>query len=273
MFLGHVTDLLDGQARSIDVLENKKILIHRNGIYKIGSNICPHQNSRIISGTQTELRCQYHGWSWDMLGNPKDSGASTLCNQQQLHMRLAYLHRGLIFEDVLDFTMLGNLSFENLRLQEYRIDEVNADPKISMDIFLDVDHIPIVHNGVYDLLGIEGRANVTWDFADWGSMQTVSDESEKVIARWIAIYPYTMIEWQDQALFVTRSFTDTKMAVWKYKDVTETDENYQTNSMMWENAYAQDKAQAEQMVRFPSANLEEAKIHYRNWLQKNGITI
>lgn len=273
MFLGHTTDLLDGQAKSLDVLENKKILINTNGNYKIGSNICPHQNSRIISGIQTELRCQYHGWAWDMLGNPKDSGASTVCNKQQLHMRQAYEHRGLIFEEKLDLTIIENLSFENLRLQEYRIDTVNADPKISMDIFLDVDHIPIVHNGVYDLLGIEGRADVKWDYADWGSMQTVSNESGKVIARWIAIYPYTMIEWQDQALFVTRNFTDTQMAVWKYKDVTETDENYNINSLMWENAFAQDKAQAEQMVRFPSANLEEAKIHYRNWLQQNGIVI
>ena len=32
--------------------------------------------------------------------------------------------------------------------------------------------------------------------------------------------------------------------------------------------FDQDKAQAEQMDRFPSANLEEAKVHYRNWLNK-----
>ena len=37
---------------------------------------------------------------------------------------------------------------------------------------------------------------------------------------------------------------------------------------MWENAFSQDKHQAEQMVRFPSTNLEEAKLHYRNWLNK-----
>lgn len=272
MFLGHVTDLSEGQAKSLDVLDNKKILINANGIYKIGSNICPHQNSRIISGTQTELRCQYHGWSWDLLGFPKDSGSSSLCNRQQLHMKLAHIHNGLLFENAIDLSML-NLGFENLRLQEYRIDTVKADPRISMDIFLDVDHIPVVHNGVYDLLGIEGDANVTWDYTEWGSIQSVSDQSGKVIARWIAIYPYTMIEWQDRALFVSRSFTDTEMAVWKYKDTSSTDEHYLTNSLMWENAFAQDKAQAEQMVRFPTANLEESKIHYRKWLNKNGFDI
>lgn len=268
MFLGHITDLQPGQSKSIDVLENKKILINDNGHYKIGSNICPHQNSRIISGTQTELRCQYHGWSWNIDGSPKDSGASTMCNEKRLHMKSAYEYNGLLFEEPLDLSILTGIDFSNLRLDEFRIDVVDADPKISMDIFLDVDHIPVVHNGVYDLLGIEGRADVKWNYADWGSMQTVSDEAGKVIARWIAIYPYTMIEWQDHALFVTRSFNETKMAVWKYKDITDTEENYQSNSAMWENAFSQDKAQAEQMVRFPSTNLEEAKLHYRNWLNK-----
>lgn len=267
MFLGHKLDLEIGQARSIPVLEDKKLLINDNGTYKIGSNICPHQNSRIITGTKNEIRCQYHGWSWNFDGTPKDSGASTMCNKQQLHTKPVYEYKGLLFEQELDFSILKHLSFENLRLKEFRVDTVNADPKISMDIFLDVDHIPIVHNGVYDLLGIEGKADVKWDYADWGSMQTVSDEQGTVIARWIAIYPYTMIEWQDKALFVTTSFQETKMAVWKYKDITESEENYKNNSDMWENAFSQDKAQAEQMVRFPSANLEEAKLHYRKWLE------
>lgn len=269
MFLGHITDLVSGQCKSIDSLDNKKILINDYGIYKIGSNICPHQNSRIISGTTSDLRCQYHGWSWHTDGTPKDSGASSMCNKQTLYTKSAHIFNSLIFEEELNFEILQNLNFENLRLQEYRIDTVNADPKISMDIFLDVDHIPIVHNGVYDLLGIEGKADVSWSFADWGSMQTVSDESGKVIARWIAIYPYTMIEWQDKALFVTRSFNDTKIGVWKYKDITESDENYRLNSDMWENAFSQDKMQAEKMVRFPSTNLEEAKVHYREWIKKN----
>jgi phenylpropionate dioxygenase-like ring-hydroxylating dioxygenase large terminal subunit len=269
MFIGHINDLLVGQAKSIEVLENNKILINDNGVYKIGSNICPHQNSKIISGTKTELRCQYHGWAWNMDGSPKDSGSSTMCNEQRLHMKQAYQYKGLLFEKELDFSMFDDLGFVNLRLDEFRVDTVNADPKVSMDIFLDVDHIPVVHNGVYDLLGIEGKANVKWNYADWGSMQTVSDESGNVIARWIAIYPYTMIEWQSGALFVTRSFTDTKIAVWKYYDITDSAEHYKLNAGMWENAFSQDKAQAERMFRFPSANLEESKIHYRNWLKNN----
>ena len=269
MFLAHITDLEKNQAKSLDIFKNKIVLINDNGIYKLGSNICPHQNSRIISATKNELRCQYHGWSWHMDGSPKDSGASTMCNKHNLFIKPVYEFNNLIFEQELDFSILSGVNFKNLRLQEYRVDTVNADPKISMDIFLDVDHIPIVHNGVYDLLGIEGKAEVKWDYADWGSMQTVTNSSGKIIAHWIAIYPYTMIEWQNHALFVTRSFNQTQMAVWKYKDITAADENYKINADMWENAFNQDKMQAEKMVHLPSENLEQAKLHYREWIENN----
>lgn len=268
MFIGHKNDLQIGQSKSIEFFENKKNLINDNGTYKIGSNICPHQNSRIINGVSSELRCQYHGWSWNNDGTPKDSGSSTMCNNHRLHMKPVYEYKGLLFEQEINLSILDSVSFENFQLQEFRVDNVDAAPEISMDIFLDVDHIPVVHNGVYDLLGIQGRADVKWDYADWGSIQTVTDESNKVIARWIAIYPYTMIEWQSGSLFITQSFDSTKMAVWKYKDINDTDTAYKLNSAMWENAFTQDKAQAEQMVRFPSANLEESKKHYRNWINK-----
>jgi len=267
MFLGHRSDLKNGEIKSLEFLDNKKVLINNNGIYKIGSNICPHQNSRIISGTQVELKCQYHGWSWHNDGSPKDSGASKMCNEARLHVKPVHDYKGLLFADAIDLSVLDNMSFENLELDEFRVDNLNADPKISMDIFLDVDHIPVVHNGVYDLLGIEGEANVTWDFRDWGSVQTVIDADKNTIALWIAVYPYTMIEWQGGDLFVSQCFNEDKIAVWKYKDTSSSIENYKINSKMWETAFAQDKTQAEQMVRFPTTiYLEDAKKHYREWL-------
>ena len=173
-----------------------------------------------------------------------------------------------MFDKEIDLSLLDGVDFKNFKLDEFRVETLTADPKIVMDIFLDVDHIPIVHNGVYDLLGIEGEANVAWDYTDWGSVQTVTDNSGKVIARWIAVYPYTMIEWQAGYMFITQSIDDKKIAVWKYKNTLDTDEEYAKQSFMWETAFSQDKSQAEQMYRFPSAHLEEAKQHYRAWLSK-----
>lgn len=272
MFIGHKSDLKNGEIKSLDILSNKKVLVNDNEVYKIFSNICPHQNSYIVSGIKNEFRCQYHGWSWNLDGTPKDSGASQFCNDVKLTARTAFQYEGMLFENKFDTEIFPKLNFENLVLDEYRIDNVEADPKISMDIFLDVDHIPIVHNGVYDLLGIEGKADVKWKYADWGSIQTVTDSNDTVVAVWIAIYPYTMIEWQSGSLFVTRAF-DNKMAVWKYKDSTDIEENYRNNSKMWEAAFAQDKNQAVNTFRFPQTGyLEEAKLHYRNWLEINGST-
>jgi phenylpropionate dioxygenase-like ring-hydroxylating dioxygenase large terminal subunit len=271
MFLAHTTDLENNQAKSLDIFENKKNLINYNGQYKLGSNICPHQNSRIICGTQESLTCQYHGWSWNLNGTPLNAGHTKLCNDVNLHMKPVYEYKGLLFEDNIDLSFLS-ISFENLRLTEYRVDTVNANPKVSMDIFLDVDHIPVVHNGVYDLLGIEGEANVEWVYQDWGSVQKVSDKKENLIAVWIAIYPYTMIEWQAGSVFITQCFENNKIAVWKYQDITAHEEEYKINSDMWETAFSQDKTQAEQMVRFPSTiHLETAKKHYRKWLSENGL--
>jgi len=268
MFLGHVSDLQPGQSKSLDILEHNRILTNDNGKYKLGSNICPHQNSRIISGTTTEIRCQYHGWSWKIDGSPNDSGSSKVCNKVPLHFKDVFEYKGLLFDSPIDLTVLGDMSFENLFLDEFRIDSINADPRVVMDIFLDVDHIPVVHNGVYDLLGIEGDANVKWDFTDWGSVQTVTDKSNTIVARWIAVYPFTMIEWQAGYLFVTCAIDHTRIAVWKYKSKDCSEKDYAINSDMWETAFSQDKVQAEQMFRFPSAHLEEAKEHYREWFDK-----
>ena len=268
MFLGHKTDLQFKESKPIEVLDNKKILINDNGVYKIGSNVCPHQNSRIITTKTLDIRCQYHGWSWNIDGTPAGAGSTSLCNNIKLHLKEAYEYKGLVFEDKLDLSVLDHIDFGNLVLDEFRIDKINADPRIVMDIFLDVDHIPVVHEGVYNLLGIEGNAKVTWDYTDWGNVQTVRNGDNKIIALWIAVYPYTMIEWQDGFLFVTRCIDETKIAVWRYRDPSRPEQEYIENKNMFETAFSQDKYQAEQMVRFPSAHLEEAKEHYREWLDK-----
>lgn len=268
MFLAHTSDIKLNSIKSLDFLENKKILVNNNGKYTLTNNVCPHQNSRIVLGEKTELKCQYHGWTWDLEGNPTGSGITKICNNSKLTTKPVYESNGLLFDKDINLDFL-NIDFSSLRLQEYRVDKVYADPKICMDIFLDVDHIPIVHNKVYNLLGIENEANVEWSYHSWGSTQKVTDENNNLIAVWIAVYPYTMIEWQAGSVFISQCFTDNNISVWKYIDVNDSLLNYEINSNMWETAFNQDKTQAEQIIKLPSSNLEDAKMHYRKWLQEN----
>jgi phenylpropionate dioxygenase-like ring-hydroxylating dioxygenase large terminal subunit len=272
MFLGHKNDLADGELKSLPIFENTKSLCNNKDNYQLTTNICPHQNSRIIAGVKSELKCQYHGWSWNLDGEPLSSGNTKACNNFKLQTKKVHEYRGLLFEEKVDLKINEQISFHNLVCKQHRIDDIDADPKVVMDIFLDVDHIPVVHKGVYDLLGIDEDASVTWSYNDWGSVQTVTDKNNTIVAVWIAIYPYTMIEWQSGCLFVSRSLSDKKIAVWKYKDKNISDEIYETNSTMWETAFEQDKFQASQIVNFPKTKfLEEAKVHYREWLKNATI--
>jgi hypothetical protein len=156
-------------------------------------------------------------------------------------------------------------------LKEQRTDHVKADPRIVMDLFLDVDHIPTVHAGVYDIIGITDVRDVRWTYHDWGSLQLVHN-NERVNAAWLAVYPGTMIEWQRGALFITvvhptTSTTECEVEVFKYMD-TEQSDLWEMNQQIWETAWSQDRAQAEKIVEFQTdtSKLEESKKHFRKFL-------
>jgi hypothetical protein len=93
---------------------------------------------------------------------------------------------------------------------------------------------------------------------------------------WLAIYPYTMIEWQHGSLFITDCFSTkdgyTDVAVYKYRDCFASNYEYETNQSTWEIAWSQDKFQSEQMVAVKSQMFEEQKHHYLNWINLNGTS-
>jgi hypothetical protein len=81
-----------------------------------------------------------------------------------------------------------------------------------------------------------------------------------------------MIEWQKGSLFVTVALpiseNKSKVHVFKYLDKYAADE-WETNELVWETAWKQDRLQAELMTEFSQANLEPQKKHFRNFLQSN----
>jgi hypothetical protein len=136
-----------------------------------------------------------------------------------------------------------------------------------MDLFLDVDHIQSIHAGVYDLVDIT-NTDVKWKYYSNGSIQAVDQG-----AFWIAVYPYTMIEWQKGSMFITvaKPHGDTsKVSVFKYTDNLNST-NWKLNEYVWETAWGQDKHQAELITKFADKNLEPQKLHFRDFLTSNGI--
>jgi phenylpropionate dioxygenase-like ring-hydroxylating dioxygenase large terminal subunit len=269
MFLSHISSIPINSYQVLEQYDNQKIIANLGTEYKIISNVCPHQNSLISKahGQGTRI-CPYHNWSFELDGSPLTSGrTSYYCeNKSKLESYPAFIWNSLIFEEPVLFNC--SIDFNNMILMESRIDVVNTNYKHIMDLFLDVDHIQSVHSGVYDLINIK-NTEVHWEYYNNGSIQTVEQG-----ALWIAIYPFTMIEWQKGSLFITvaKPFNNiSKVLIFKYMDKMY-EKDWKLNEYVWETAWDQDKHQAELITQFANKNLEPQKLHFRNFLELNKIS-
>lgn len=271
MFIAHTNDILDNHYKPLEQFNKKKVLTKSEGKCFLKSNICPHQLSLITkSSGEGDRVCPYHGWAFDIQGTPMSSGRTGHYCKNNLPLKdfNLYQFKDLLFNVDISSKELHWLDLSKMQLKEQRIDRVVANSNIIMDVFLDVDHIECVHAGVYDKIGLPKINQVQWHFYNWGSLQLVA-KGEEYGAAWLAIYPGTMIEWQQGALFVTQSVAvndkETDVHVFKYSD---SENDWKLNEEVWETAWAQDKEQAELITGFTNNNLEESKKHFRQWLTK-----
>lgn len=291
MFIGHKSELTNCTWKVLPQYGNTKTLCQDADGYFIQSNICTHQGSLIRAGTGTgNPVCPYHAMSWDFKGTPKANGTvghhgGQYCtNDTPLKNTEVYEWEGFLFASPVDFPDAGIEG--DYKLEEYRVDIIQADTTPSMDLFLDVDHIPVVHPQLYSQINIPTVADVRWAFAENSSIQYVPfDNSDNQWgdllnkepmwgAIWLAVYPNVMFEWQPGAVFVMQleevKEGHSKCHVWKYRDYSYSEQVYNTSQQIWETAWSQDKAQAEKLqagykfVKWPK--LEPAKQHYRQFL-------
>ena len=273
MFVAHKNDIDAGHYKPLTQFENKITLVKSIDRIFLNSNVCPHQGSLLskVPGKGNRV-CPYHSWSFDVEGKPLTSGRVSYCkNDTPLAEKETFELNNLIFDKEIDCKELHWLDLSQMKLKEERTDYVEADSKIIMDVFLDVDHIQSVHPGVYEKIDLPKISQVQWHYYDWGSLQLVA-KGEEYGAAWLAVYPGTMIEWQPGALFVTVARphkTGSNVSVFKYSD---SDADWSLNEHVWETAWAQDKALSETLTEFAKSNLEDSKLHYRSWLEKNANT-
>lgn len=284
MFVHHINDLKNNEY--IPVCDRKKVVTCSDGKYQLVSNVCPHQKSLISTKKGRGARvCPYHGWSFQLDGTPISNGRTECKNQTALASTPLYEWNGLLFTQPVDCEKFAD--FSNLELVEQRIDTVLGDAITIMDVFLDVDHIPVVHRGVYDQLGLTNVTQVDWTYYDWGSLQSVprntgfhegfestllaEDHANHMGAAWLAVYPGTMIEWQPGAVFITVTGATennlTPVHVFKYRDTRYSDDNWSMNERMWELAWYQDKELVSLITEVSSDNLELQKLHFRKSLK------
>jgi phenylpropionate dioxygenase-like ring-hydroxylating dioxygenase large terminal subunit len=272
MFLAHVNDLKEGEYKPLLQFNNKKVIV-KDQDYRLISNVCPHQKSLISTCQGRGARvCPYHGWSFDIKGNPLGSGLAAFKNENSLDSDPVYEWNGFLFSSPVSVLEAEFINGADLVLQETRIDHVKATANNIMDLFLDVDHIELVHAGVYDKINMPDIRKVDWHYYNWGSLQLVPNDTGYGAA-WLAVYPNTMIEWQKGAVFITVANDlgngTSDVIVYKYRDENSNNTEWDLNSDIWETAWFQDKQQAELIAEFNNDYLEESKQHFRMFLQSS----
>ena len=286
MFLGHINDLNNAEWKVLPHL--KEWALYNNQQYSMSSNVCPHQGSLLkdCSGKNTRA-CPFHGWSFKITGEPLGSGTTSCANNEKLENKSVYIWNGFIFSEPHDLPSVDFLDTTHLQLEEMRVDRVNASFSSILHLFLDVDHIPVVHPKVYSQLMSK---EIEWEIRESSSVQLVpvdsnfsndyiqstlpEDRNNKYGAGWFTVYPYSMLEWQPGAWFITvcNPVNDqtTDVTVYKYRDKRYSDVNWELNQSTWETAWSQDRAQSELLhPGFKSKYLELPKIKFNEWVLKN----
>ena len=265
MFLGLKQDFAINWAAPIAQMDRLWCVANCNDHHYLVSNVCPHQHSKILFASSTSLICPYHGFEFDIAGQ----GINNHC---KLERKDCYVVGNFIFDRPVHHAFpIDTGSFE---LVQYRRDQVNASVPIIMDVFLDIQHIPVAHAGVYDKVGITTIDAIEYKTFEGGSIQFVpcennnhmihADQQWQLGACWMAIYPGTMIEWQPGALFVTVA-TAFGVDVYKYRDHRYSQDSWILNNEVWETAWMQDRQLSERIVELGSNNLDTLKLHHREY--------
>lgn len=269
MFLALKQDVANHTVKPL-VQHNKNLcLVNADHFYMI-SNVCPHQNSRIACEPTQHLKCPYHGLEYSLAGEGID-------HEYELETLPCYTNQTMLFDQHVDCVFPIDTQF--MQLMQHREDTVRATPNVVMDVFLDIEHIPVAHPGVYEKIGIDTVEELHWSLFSNGSLQIVPMQDNQYLheddlkynmsACWMAVYPGTMIEWQPGALFVTVALPDpqgSRVQVYKYRDTRYSMLDWSNNSIVWETAWEQDRALAENIIAPATNNIDKLKQHHRDWM-------
>lgn len=206
MFLCHLKDIQPNTWRVYPQL--REWAVTHNDKIELISNICRHQGSYLTGGRGTGDRvCPYHGWRYETSGKPVSAGNTLCANTEPLPSKSVYNFFDFMLSEAVECNIdeLGTfINTNHLQLVETRIDIVRSNWKNIIDLFLDVDHIPVIHPGVYQEISAPNVKNLTWVYGENANIQLVpripvdnefnstlleSDHRAKWSATWITHIP------------------------------------------------------------------------------------
>ncbi len=155
----------DDDYRALERFDESKLLIRKNGNYKLLDNICAHRQAKIVRGAGHGHRfsCALHRWAYDgdgkVVHTPHYEGdVAHLCLKQTP----IQIWNGMIFTQGDDFIadmeahpLRHHMELDHLVYQSTISDPIDVNWKHYMDGFAENYHVPFVHPGFVSLINLD----------------------------------------------------------------------------------------------------------------------
>ncbi|RTL56455.1 MAG: aromatic ring-hydroxylating dioxygenase subunit alpha [Rhodocyclaceae bacterium] len=219
--------------RSTEWKDHGNLIVRQpDGCYEM-SNVCRHRQAIMLqgSGNAQHIVCPIHRWTYDnggqLIGAPHFPANPCLhLNKQKLQSWNGLLFKGPrdVLADLGGMKVADQFDFSGYKLDKVELHECNYNWKTFIEVYLEDYHVAPYHPG---LGGFVTCDDLTWQFADWYSVQRVGVTSlakpgsktyaqwHKAVldryngklpehgALWLTYYPNIMVEWYPHVLVVS----------------------------------------------------------------------
>ena len=212
---------------------NAQALVRNAQGIELLSNVCRHRQAIMLNGkgNAQNIVCPIHRWTYDLKGELL--GAPHFPEKPCLNLGRTPIQnwKGLLFDGprnvAADLSTLTTreLDFSNHVLDHVDLHVCNYNWKTFIEVYLEDYHVGPFHPGLGQFVTCD---NLSWEFADWASLQIVGvnnglakpgtktyerwhravldfyrGETPPQGAIWLTYYPNVMIEWYPHVLVVS----------------------------------------------------------------------
>lgn len=223
-----------GDYRSLAVENDGRVLVRNPGGIELLSNVCRHRQAIMLrgAGNTESIVCPLHRWTYNLSGEL--IGAPRFAEQPCARLAQTPLQQwqGLLFEgprdvsrDLAKFGLRDQFDFSDYRLDHIYVHECPYNWKTFIEVYLEDYHVSPAHPGLGKFVTCD---DLTWEFGDWYSVQTVGIHQQlrspgtpiyqrwhqQVLrqsdgqvpqfgAIWMTYFPNLMLEWYPNVLVVS----------------------------------------------------------------------
>ncbi len=223
-----------GDYHVLDWMDNARMLVRNEHGVELLSNICRHRQATMLQGrgNAQHIVCPIHHWTYKTSGELL--GAPHFPQNPCLHLNKSPLQNwnGLLFagsrdiaRDLAKVGVMQDLDFSGYMLDRVEVDEYAFNWKTFIEVYQEDYHVGPFHPGLGKFVNCD---DLSWEFGDWYSVQTVGinnglskagsaiyDKWQEQVLRynngtlpkygaiWLTYYPNIMVEWYPGTLVVS----------------------------------------------------------------------